>query len=775
MSSDSDRGRIRDLFPSALASLWPRLRDGIQATVRPTRDRLFTLPVAKLGLALIIVSSAVIGAAAGSLAIPEPEPGVEKQYDDTFRVLASNDPDPGRGSQTVGVYEYAANGSIIAVNKTVVTQPVQLWDSNIQSRDALIIANESDMYQSGLHDFVKIPYQDRWIRLENWWNAEYRILPLYSADPSRATSTDGRYTVEVHHPNGWWNPVYNADVERVDGNLTVTNPSEALVLSSYYTTVVERKIQIIESLLEHSAMASTAAAARGTASVPTRNGSEVFPTTDGASVSLQWRSGSHDLVRDAYVGNIDVIPGVWYDGRYVTFSRQLYTYVPWDYRIEIPSDYSESGACTIGNDTYSLTRWADYRLLTSDATVVNVTAGNLTLHQARPGMWTTVDLSGAGSGFRPIAPGQYNITATLRIETELETQYGVSSTHCSEWDSTRTTNRTVELEYTVPIETVNSDDLSVDVQVYDRPGRDVVSVNWTGEQGLAAGAAAWEDIEIQIGQKTMYVTAPWRFYSVSRNTHVEERTSGGTTALEASHSYGGTYPAMLRYRMSPANVSVTADKPADQHIWWNRTYVVRNRSVPATSLPASIVAPQNTKPTYLYDQFAGVLKSTDQVTGESVTAEASDVWGRPVNTSVSVTRYRDSELTVSVNQTAGTAEVFLTSATGSPLPGRTISFDGAAVDSVTTGADGRATVDVMGTLVRAHFPGDHWRDSRSAYYLDAHGYGVSQTEFVTGGTGVLGYLSAAISNAAIFVEWLVFGIFALLWMRFMRDRQNGGR
>lgn len=114
----------------------------------------------------------------------------------------------------------------------------------------------------------------------------------------------------------------------------------------------------------------------------------------------------------------------------------------------------------------------------------------------------------------------------------------------------------------------------------------------------------------------------------------------------------------------------------------------------------------------------------------------------------------------------------LTSTTDLPLPGRTVTFDGAAVDRVTTGAEGRATVDVTGTIVRAHFAGDHWRDSRPAYYLDAHGYGVSQTAFVGGATGVLGYLNAAISNAVIFVEWLVFGIFALLWMRFMRDQDG---
>ncbi|MDS0283964.1 Ig-like domain-containing protein [Haloarcula onubensis] len=732
------------------------------------------------GITLLLVSSAVIGAAAGDLLIPSPEPGVERDYDDTFRVLASNDPDPGRGSSVVQVYEYGENGTIREVNRTVGTQPVQLWDSNIQSRDALLIANESDMYQSGLSGFVQVPYRDQWTPLRDWWGGEFRILPIYTADPSRATSNDGQYTVEVRHPNGWWNPVYNADVERVDGELTVTDTDEALVLSSYYSTVIDRKIQIIESLLQHSEMAPSDSAARSTSVVPTQNGVEVFPTTDGADVDLQWQSGSHALVRDAYVGNIDVIPGVWHDGRYVTQSQQLTTYIPWDYRVEAPADYSESGSCTVtrrteegnttvtSNGTASLTRWANYRIIDSNASVVNVTAGNISLDRTQPGMWTTINYT--TSRPRHLPPGTYDLTATLRTEVEMETHYGVSSSECSEWDTRRTVNRVVELQYSVPIETVNSDDLSIDVQVYDRPGRDIVAVNWSGEQGLAAGAAAWEDIEIQIGEKTMYVTAPWRFYSVARNTHIEERTRSGTTQVDASHSYDGAYPAMLRYRMSPASVGVLAEQSADQRIWWETTYAAQNRSVPAASLPSTIVAPENTEPTYLYDQYAGILKSMDRTMGETVSAQAGDVWGLPVDTSVNVVRYQASELTITMNHSARTAEVFLSDSAGNPIPNRLVSLDGASVQNVTTDANGRATAAISGTLVRAHFAGDNWRESRSSYYMEARSYGVSPASFVAGSTDLFGYLDAAISNTVVFVEWLVLGIFALFWMRFMREK-----
>jgi hypothetical protein len=89
---------------------------------------------------------------------------------------------------------------------------------------------------------------------------------------------------------------------------------------------------------------------------------------------------------------------------------------------------------------------------------------------------------------------------------------------------------------------------------------------------------------------------------------------------------------------------------------------------------------------------------------------------------------------------------------------------------MTIDANGRATVPFSGTLVRGHFTGDNSRESRSQYYEETHSYGVSLTSFLSGDTDLFGYLSAAISNTIIFIEWLVIGIFALFWMRFMREK-----
>ena len=729
--------------------------------------------IVTVGVIILCVTSALVTAAADGGGVPPPDPGVDRTYNETFRVLASNDVDPGKGSSTVLLYEYE-NGAIREVNRTVVTQPVQLQDDSIRPRDALVIATESDMYQTGLHGRVTVPYQDRWYTLEEWnrkWGQRaLRIIPIYGADATRATDTEGKYTVEVRNPNGWWDPVYDAEVERTGNTLNVTNPETAMVHTAEYQTVIERKREIIHSLLQHSELAPSEAAARNTAVVPMDNGTEVFPTVDGASTSLVWRSGSHALVRDAYVGFIDVTPGVWYRSRYVTHSGQVNTHVPWDYRIEVPSDYSESGSCAIGNSTYPLTRWADYRLLGSNASVVNVTAGDITMQRWGPGEWTTLNYTSPDSEPRPLPVGEHTMTAQLRIEVELEKHYGVSSSRCSEWDRLERESRVVRINRSVPIETVNSDDLEIDVQVFDRPGEDIVSVTWTGEQGLAAGATGWEYVEVHIGEKTMYVTAPWRFFSITRNTHVQERTRGGTSELNASHSVGAQYPALLRYRMSPATVEVQADQSATQHVWWETTHVVETGSVAATPLPDTIVATENAEPSPLYDQYAGVLKSTDAVTGESVSVGAIDVWGFPVETTQTVTRYERSVLNVTIDDAAGTAEIFLQDESGTPISGRSIYLEGTDVSVVTTDSSGTATAEITNPIVRARFQGDDWRASTDRYYLSSQALAVSTTPVVVGAIQIVGYLNNAISNVALFTEWLALGVFAIFWMRFVRRR-----
>jgi hypothetical protein len=213
-----------------------------------------------------------------------------------------------------------------------------------------------------------------------------------------------------------------------------------------------------------------------------------------------------------------------------------------------------------------------------------------------------------------------------------------------------------------------------------------------------------------------------------------------------------------------------ADQPADQHVWWETTHVVENGSIPATALPATIVAPENTEPSPLYDQYAGVLKSTDTTTGELVSARSVDVWGVSIDTRATVIRYERPELTVTVDDAAGTAVLSLADGTGDPINGRVIDLEGANVSSVRTDSSGNATVALTSTIVRARFQGDDWRTVQSSYYLPTQALGVSNTAVVIDAIEVVGYLTDAISSVMIFVEWLVLGLFAMFWMRAMRRR-----
>jgi hypothetical protein len=142
----------------------------------------------------------------------------------------------------------------------------------------------------------------------------------------------------------------------------------------------------------------------------------------------------------------------------------------------------------------------------------------------------------------------------------------------------------------------------------------------------------------------------------------------------------------------------------------------------------------------------------------------------PVTTDQQVTRYEESVLNVTIDDGAGTAEIVLSGTDGNPIGGREVYVDGATVPAVVTNTSGAATVNINSPIVQARFTGDDWWESHPTYYLRTQAVSVSSASVVVDAIEVVGYLSAAISNVMIFVEWLVLGIFAMFWMRYMRRR-----
>lgn len=766
----------------------------------------------RLRVSLLLLGVLVVFGTAGALpgtsgpGIQQPEPGVNKTYNETFRILASNDQDPYYNTTTIQVPKYEDNGSVTVVNKTMGTLPFRLRSGNSQGNlwptQTLETAYMTDVYFTQFSNLDPIiPYRDEWTSLsdvrEAGWARDIRFIRLNNVTYGEPTSTGGEFRVEVLYPQGFWLPVYRANVTATDQGYKVSNPQDALVLTPEGQMLVRRHIDGLEALLRYSALADSEQEAREKAAVPMSDGEELYPTASGGSAPLVWRDGSAAVVEDAYIGILDVPPGVWYRGRYVTKTFQVTGYVPWDYRVKTPGDYSESATCTIENThteththnnsththterethTYSKTNWATYRHRTTDERI-NVTISNETYTQEmfrlaeNAGIWSTYH---AGDK-NPLAPGNYTLRANLTITYTLQRHYGVDSEACPTWERTDTVTRTMTRTYSVPVKTVSAESpgLSINATVYDKPSNDVVVLNWTGDQRLTRNP--WRQVTVSIGNETLTVDAPWHLYPVVQNTAVEERSDDGTTTYNASHSYGGRYPGLLRHRVGVANVTVRLSELAPQRSWWRETYTVVAREVPATPLPETIIAPDNTGSTPLYSQYAGVYLSNDEAMGEPVTVTADTIFGHSIeNTSVDVVAYHNSSLDIQLEEDNGTTRVVmhLTAAeTGAPLANRTLQLRGMNRSTVTTSANGTAYAIPTKTFVSATFSGDSWQTTRGTYYTGAHeglvtGFGVLSTA-----NTVFGYIDVAISNVVLLAEWLALGVFAYWWVRFQSPRSG---
>lgn len=813
MCDDGLPGLFLRPFAACLSWLADQLRPAVRswdATIGPTLVPTGVWPTRSLcwmrrGLPLVVVTVLVCLTTAGVVSsvssppVPQPEPGVNKTYNGTFRILASNDADPYYNTTTIQVPDYADNGSVTVVNKTVGTLPFRLQGvktkGNLWPTQTLETALMTDAYFTGLRGGIKrVPHRDSWRSLKHYREErrveDIRFIRLNRVTHGEATSTEGNFRVEILHSGGFWLPVYRANVTSTEHGYAVANPADALVLSSKEQTVIKRRIEGLDALLRYSALADSNREAQDKAAIPMHNGEELFPAEDGGPAPLVWRNRSATIVKDAYIGILDVPPAVWYRTRYITQTEQVTGYVPWDYRTEAPADYSARASCSIKHTqvtpptdnnsthrhsdsvtrTYPKTNWADYRLGSTEERI-NVTIHNETYSEdmsrlgGKAGVWSTYY-----DGDRtPLAPGNYTLRANLTISYTLYRHYGVDSATCPTWQKRDTVTRTVTRTYSVPVRTIESDSpgLSIAATVYDKPGNDVLALNWTGDQRLTRNP--WRRVTVSIGNKTLIVTSPWKFYSVGQTTAVEERSDSGTRSVPASHSFGGRYPTVLRTRASVTNVTVRLSELASQRSWWQKTHTIPTERVAQTSLPDTVIAPGNPKPTYLYDVYAGVYLSNGDAVGEPVSMTAVTPFNAPIEqTSVEVVRYHHASLDIWLNESNGSTRVAMqltAAATGDPLANRTLHLQGMNQTTVTTSASGMAYAKPTKTLVRARFTGDDWNHSHTTYYLsDVDGLATGHG-FIGAAESVFGYIDLAISNVVVLAEWLGLGIFAFWWAR----------
>lgn len=789
-SPGKDSGGARPRNSSIRASLVSRL---------PSRTRLFSVSFVVVLLVSTVLApytvslAAAAGAATGLYEIPAPKPGVEQEYEGTYRVLASNDDDV-----SPDAIEYSGY-----FNNDYPMSPVELGRGAHSPTQALRYAATTDFYQTQVSPYSIVPYKDEWIPYSEWertGSTEIRFLLAHDKNTYDGPKSDsGEWYVQTTNQYGDWRPVYRAKVVYNDqtNELELANPNEAIVHSSEGESTIFRSLHASERYLAYSENAPNERVSRKTSAVPMSDGEELYPTTDGGYMELAWDQGRHAVVKDTWVGVNNVFRGAWYRGRYVVGNGQVGAYVPWDSRIDVPGDYHHETTCTIehhhertvtrNNTTYTetwttysyppKTEWAKYQLIDSSAEVESVRLdapgydGNPELNKfGNKGVWIGMDEQTSRPYEYP--PGDYTLTATVRVDATVEKRWGVTSEKCSTFSDEETESYTVTQSYEVPITVSDrhADSSNIRATVVDGPGRDRVIIHWDGDQDLPA--TPWEKIHVKVGGKEVEINSPWRFYSVSRNTHVEVRSDSGVQTHQTTHTYNDRWPAIYHQVVSVGNISTSSPEHAEEVSWWERVDSRPGTTIPGTQLPDGVDAPENNADTMVYRSLAGDIRTLNKTTGESVSVTATSVFGLSYPVEVETTNAHESNLSVvtSVYFPEGDnsrVKLLLTDAEGNPLPGREIVTSGARGKTVTTNSEGVAWVTYNGFIFRARYNGDTWNNPGETYYSGSSATYIIPVSFtIAGPMGQLSeYFNHAVSEVVLIAEWVALGLFALWWVR----------
>ncbi|WP_436932035.1 hypothetical protein [Halosimplex halobium] len=730
--------------------------------------------------------------------VPTASPGDDTTYDETYRVLASNDEDLDPDDVSYGGY----------FESDFPYEPVSLGVTAHDPSQVLRYAATTDLYRTQASELEHVPYADQWVPYSEWDPDGSKIsfwrvheLNAYDGPPDNS----GEWFVRTTNQYGDWRPVYNAEVtwNSTAEEPELANPDEALVHDVQTESTIARVNHVTDQYRAYSDDPTRAA-------VPMNHGTELFPTFSGASVPLRFGRGNADTVNDAWVGVANVADGAWYRGRYVVGDAIIAAYVPHDYRAVVPEDFSRDRTCTkththtrlvlnetTGNWTeeeytethqYPKTQWAEFELVDSEAEVTNVTldapwfSGNSSfIDVGDSGVWLSLEPGSTGSLDFP--PGDYNLTAQYTVRNEIRTDWGVTSNRCNEWDRTTTRNYTVSRNYTVPVTvtTWDAEDLQVDVFVADSPGRDRVNIFWAGNQDLPANP--WEEIELVIGEKVVTINSPWRFYDVSRNTEVQVRT-GDPDDLEThpvTHSYNDRWPAIHHSVVSVANVTIQHPEAFrnQEYLFWEDIDSAPAMGIPATDLPDGIDDTDNAYPTTVYSGLVGDIRSSDLHTAEPVSMDVTSVFGGGVgSTTLTVEPMATASLTIVDSSPSPDGEghemtVRLVDSSDDPIQGREITVAARTEQTYVTDSDGEVTFSYDGYLARVIYEGDVWYTPGEPFYDEDQLFYVPPVSAeVFAPVGTIGeYLAASINNTLLVVEWIALGLFALWWVR----RHNASR
>jgi len=356
----------------------------------------------------------------------------------------------------------------------------------------------------------------------------------------------------------------------------------------------------------------------------------------------------------------------------------------------------------------------------------------------------------------------------------------------SSWEGVETISivHTVRQSHSLLIH--DPENLSVEVYVLNKSINEMYIV-LEGEQSFSTEAIG--EITVTNGDRSFELQSPWRFYPIALHQNVT------TTNGEDSIQYPTTFAANASEGLSEGPIeepNATTEAAAIINNGSTTTEVrrieregkvtgvpnlyrdyaepeawtVQNRSldilavrknvtqnVSNEALPKSVV--RDDEPVPLYDLWGGFTANVTDENLSRTNASAVDIFGTPIDTSVTQIQYEQTELQFDVNN--DTVQIRLLSE-GEPLANKELRVYGAEETTVTTDGDGYATVTADTYVVRATFNGTSFQEEADTYYERSSGGIVVPFYFVQPVLSVTGYIDLMISNVTLVLEWILLGV-----------------
>lgn len=264
-------------------------------------------------------------------------------------------------------------------------------------------------------------------------------------------------------------------------------------------------------------------------------------------------------------------------------------------------------------------------------------------------------------------------------------------------------------------------------------------------------------------QVNLRLTTPWYAVPMSIYDSIKKMNaagnSTGTTDIQINTGVSDKKKPVFRDYIDGGNYSLYSDYAA--------TITPNHRQV-AHTLPEINTHPEvadKGQQVRLFSQFGGTVMVRRGTGFENPVAQATTIFGSETPVPITTRLYNNTDFQLNIN--GSTVRGQLVDEDGTGVPNRQVQLSGMNSSTVTTDGNGNFTTHLGNTSFRSavRFNGDSVTENVSEYQDRTVRHIQTTAHFANVIGSPLFYISKAISNTMVFVEWILLGGFIVWWTR----------